>query len=44
MGILSHEQKIWARLHGKGDDKLAQLHYTTMIEPIAIVLCYATGA
>jgi hypothetical protein len=43
LGILSHEMKIWSRLHEKGDDKLAKSYYTTMIEPGAAVLCNAAG-
>jgi hypothetical protein len=42
-GILSHEMKIWSRLHAKGDDKLTKTYYTAMIEPGAAVLCNAAG-
>jgi hypothetical protein len=41
IGILSHDMRIWSRLHEKGDDKLAKVYFTAMIEPVAAVLCYA---
>lgn len=43
LGVLSHEVNVWSRLIEKGDDKLARVYYTKMIEPIAAVLCYAAG-
>ena len=43
LGKLSHEVKMWARLHEKGDDKLAEAYYTAMIEPGVAVLSYAAG-
>ena len=42
-GVLSHEMKMWARLHEKGDDKLAKAYYTAMIEPGAAALCSGAG-
>ncbi len=41
MGMLSHELKMWARLHDKGDQKMASAYYSMMIEPGVAVLCYA---
>ena len=43
LGMLSHDMKIWALLHEKGDDRLAKAYYKEMIEPGAAVLCYAAG-
>jgi hypothetical protein len=43
LGMLSHEMKMWARLHEKGDDKLAKAYYREMIDPGAAVLCCAAG-
>ncbi len=43
LGMLSHELKVWSRLHEKGDEKLARAYYTTMIEPGAAVLCHAAA-
>ena len=41
LGMLSHEMKVWAKLIEKGNDKLARVYYTKMIEPVADILCYA---
>jgi hypothetical protein len=43
LGMLSHELKMWTRLYEKGDEKMARMYYTMMIEPIAVALCYAAG-
>src|SRR5258708_13769221 len=41
LGMLSHDLKMWSRLHEKGHEKLAKAYYTTMIDPVAPLLCYA---
>jgi hypothetical protein len=43
LGMLTHELKMWSRLYEKGDEKMARMYYTMMIEPIAAAFCYATG-
>jgi hypothetical protein len=43
MGMLSHELKMWTRLHEKGDEKMARAYYAMMIEPGVAVLCCAAG-
>jgi hypothetical protein len=41
LGMLSHESRMWTRLHEKGDENMARAYYAMMIEPGVAALCSA---